>query len=136
VHLPVSVELSKAVPDPEIGAQDGVLQCLHGRIGHVFADDLKRAWYCFAPAGQHWLASRGKGRRIREDRLGAEQRRGDAPLPAPVVAFGDQQPLSAGAAEDIVLERALGEGVAVVQAKFCWVSSGSVTNTVSRPKSR
>jgi hypothetical protein len=43
VHLPVSVELSKAVPDPEIGAQDGVLQCLHGRIGHVFADDLKRA---------------------------------------------------------------------------------------------
>jgi len=91
----------------EIGAQDGVLQRLHGRVGHIFADDLKRAWRCFAPTGQHRLARSGKGRRIREDRLGAEQRGGDAPLPAPVVALGDEQPLAAGTAEDIVVERAL-----------------------------
>jgi len=36
-------------------------------------------------------------------------------LPAPVLGFGDEQPLAAGAAEDIVVKRALGEGVAVVQ---------------------
>jgi hypothetical protein len=36
-------------------------------------------------------------------------------LPTPVVAFGDEQPLAAGAAEDIVVEWALGEGVAIVQ---------------------
>ena len=99
----------------EIGSQDGVLQRLHGGGGHIFADDLKRARCRLAPTGQHRLARSGKGRRIREDRLGAEQRRGDAPLPAPVVALGDEQPLAAGTAKDIVVERALGEGVAVGQ---------------------
>jgi hypothetical protein len=61
----------------EIGSQDGVLQRLHGGGGHIFADDLKRARPCFAPAGQHRLTGRGKGWHVREERLGAKQRRGD-----------------------------------------------------------
>ena len=39
--------------------------------------DLKRARLCFAPAGQHRLTGRGKGWHVREERLGAKQRRGD-----------------------------------------------------------
>ena len=52
---------------------------------------------------------------MREQLLGPEQRRRNAPLPAPIVAFGDQQPLAARAAQHVIVERPFGVALAVVE---------------------
>ena len=47
--------------------------------------------------------------------LGPEQGRSDTPLPAPVVTFGDQEPLAARAAEHMIVKRPFGKTLAIVE---------------------